>query len=456
MNLFKKAIVATAVVASFGASATATVSSDALELSAEGVAAGNTAANVVTAIDFVIGTLTPASSTITLSFDKTVDLTDLKTALGANTAITDDTPSASQGQTAGGEIIFSYGNGSFTFDRLTVDTSGDMHKIMFDVNLGDPILANSAFRMAFAAPAGVDISGAASVHFSSVDAADVAIEDGSGVIATEVAQYGATVKGDFDGVIERINQVAFLTSTGTTLVDAAVFTLTNDESLAAAITVTDVALVVEGNFDNGSTAAPVVAGDFAISGQAAGAGAYALDAKLEKLTADTFTVLNTGAGDDITLTFTSGAADVIPVTGDMEATVSFTDGTNTDSVAVTGVGEWKLDATVINVPYFPVGFEGTSTSIHFANEAASTADVIVTGIDADGNKYGPLDLGFDLEGDTVTKVSQGVIKGLFDIADSAKLSVTFNIDADNGDVNAYAFTTDDTGRTEISTSQQRK
>jgi hypothetical protein len=452
MNLFKKAIVASAIVASFGASATATLSSDPLELSAQGIAAGNTAANVVTDIDFVLGTLTPSASVITLTFDETVDLSDLETALGTNTAVTDDAPAANQGQTAGGEIIFTYGNGSFTFDKLVVDTSGDNHTVTFEVNLGDPILADSAFRMTFAAPAGVDISGAANVAYRSVNASDVEIETGSGVIATEVTQYTAAVSSDFDGIIERVVQQTF-TGTATTT-DAAVLSLTNDETLAAAITVTDIEVVVEGNFDNGATgAAALVATDFAIAGQAAGAGAYAFNADLDELTIDTFTVLATGAADPITITYTQAGADVIPVTGDITAEVTFTDGADPTTLEVTGLGEWKLDATVINVPYFPVGFEGTSTSVHFANEVATDADVIVTAIDGEGNEYGPLDLGMDLAGDTVTKVSQTTIMNLFSLTDSAKLSVTFNIDADEGDVNAYAFTSSEVGRTEISNSQ---
>jgi hypothetical protein len=448
MNLFKKAIVASAVVASFGASATATVSSDALELSAEGVAAELVASNQVVTIDFVVGTLTPANSTITLTFDDTISLADLETALAGDSSV-----STTDDSTAGDEVTFFYGNGSFTFDRFVVDA--DAGTIMFDVNLGDPILANSAFRMVFNAGAGVDISGAASVGYASVDSNDVAIETGTGVIATEISQFSAAVTSDFDGIIERVQGLAFLDGAGTTAVDAAVFTLTNNQTgLAAALTVTDIALQVDGNFDNGVTGTPVVAGDFALTG-AVGVPANTLDADFEFISVDTFTILNTGADDALTLTFTSGGADVIPLTGDMSATATFMTAADGDvEVEVTGsAGEWKLDATVINVPYFPVGFEGTSTSVHFANEASSTADVIVSAIDADGNEYGPLDLGMDFAGDTVTKVSQGAIMSLFGLTESAKLSVTFNIDADDGDVNAYAFTTDDTGRTEISNSQ---
>ena len=71
--------------------------------------------------------------------------------------------------------------------------------------------------------------------------------------------------------------------------------------------------------------------------------------------------------------------------------------------------------------------------------------------------YPAVDLGMDLPKQTVTKVSQTMLMDLFSITagDVTKLSVTFNVDANEGVVNGYAFTTDETGRTEISTSQQR-
>lgn len=149
------------------------------------------------------------------------------------------------------------------------------------------------------------------------------------------------------------------------------------------------------------------------------------------------------------------------VPSDFEVSVSYdadnTSSTNSKLASLTDAdaGEWVFDATIINVPYFPVGFEGTDTSVHFANESGASADVIVTAIDSEGETYGPVNLGEDLAKKSVTKVSQTKIMSLLGLTDATKLSVTFNIDADNGDVNAYAYTQKATqGRTEISTSQQ--
>lgn len=65
------------------------------------------------------------------------------------------------------------------------------------------------------------------------------------------------------------------------------------------------------------------------------------------------------------------------------------------------------------------------------------------------------DLGLDIPKQTVTKVSQTMLMTLLGVAAETKLSVTFNVDANEGVVNGYAFTKSADGRTEISTSQQR-
>jgi hypothetical protein len=451
MNLFKKALVASAVVASFGATA-ATVSSTPEQLSAEGVEIGNTAV-VTPSIDVVVSELHPAASTITLTFDKNVEFNGLSAAAGG--AVTNN-PGAGTG--VSGDITFSYGTGSFTFDNVVITdgdaSKGELDSISFDVNLGNPITAQSAFRIAIGG-GGVTLAGAANVDYSSVDSGDVAIETGTGVIAEEVSQFSFAVGTPFNGVTERVNQVTFAKNGTTATTDTLVMQAINNEALSANVVNADLTIALEGNFDDGASS--LVDGDFAATSQRTGL-ALVTAADLDNTNDDdvTLTVDNTEIGattanDNITLVYTYGAG-TIPVTGDIDATATFFLGT--DKWTYTGdAGEWILDATIINVPYFPVGYEGTSTSIHFANESSSTVDVIASAIDAEGNTYGPLDLGMDLAAETVTKVSQGAIMSLFGLTDSAKLSVTFNIDADEGDVNGYAFTTDDTGRTEISNSQ---
>lgn len=458
MNLFKKALVASAIVASFGANATATVSSTPLKLSAEGIADGVVATNTDLTFDVVVGTLHPAASTITLTFDSTVDLDGLAGGAVVNTP--------ANGTGVAGDVEFDYGTGSFTFDNVVIDdndqSKGEKDSISFDINLGNPLTASSAFRIKLANTI-VDISGAATVAYASETSGAVAIETGTGTVATEVSQFSFGVKTAFDGVINRTNGDLFLDGTD---IDAAVFTYSNNESLGAALTAPTASLVVSGAFDDvvlaemvGSTlpatgatppATPLVGGATVI-----GAG----DASVSLALINANSAVD-GTVTEITLTYDENDLLVtdIPVTGDITAALSIngTNGTVSGDVVVgTGLaaGEWKIDATIINVPYFPVGFEGTSTSVHFANEGSTDVDVIITGIDEMGNEYGPFPYTADFAANTVTKVSQGAIMSLFGLTESAKLSVTFNLDANEGVVNAYAFTSSEVGRTEISNSQ---
>jgi hypothetical protein len=451
MNLFKKALVASAVVASFGASA-ATVSSTPEQLSAEGVSIGNTA-TINPRIDVVVSTLHPAASTITLTFDSNVEFNAIAAAAGG---VVTNNPGAGTG--VSGDITFYYGTGSFTFDNVVITdgdaTKGELDTIAFDVNLGNPITAQSAFRIEING-GGVILSGGASVDYSSVDSGDVAIETGTGVIAEEVSQFSFGVGTPFNGVTERVSQVTFVKNGTTATSDTLVMQAINNEALSANVVNADLTIDLEGNFDDGASS--LADAHFVASSQRTAAN-LVTPADLDEvndddiqLTVDNLEIGSATTNDDISLVFTY-AAGTIPVTGDIDATATFFLGT--DKWTYTGnAGEWMLDATIINVPYFPVGFEGTSTSVHFANESAATVDVIVSAIDGEGNTYGPMDLGMDFAGDTVTKVGQATIMSLFGLTDSAKLSVTFNIDADEGDVNGYAFTSSEVGRTEISNSQ---
>jgi hypothetical protein len=444
MNLFKKALVASAVVASFGASATATLSSTPAQLSAEGVADGIVATNQNITFDVVVGTLHPAASTITLEFDATVDLDGLTGGAVTNTP--------ANGTGTAGNVTFDYGTGSFTFDNVVItdndQTKGEKDTISFDINLGNPLTADSAFRITLGDNV-VDLSGAANVAYSAVTSGGDDIETGSGVVAEEVSQFAFSVETALDKLIDRDDLTQY---TDTTATDTLSVTLSNDETLLAAMTAVSSILTISGDF----TGVPAADMDAEIATVDLVA-AEAINGDEDEITITLSAAEVVDNGDtDLDIIFTHAAGD-IPATGDVTVDVEldFTNGTAVAFDYKLGVaaGEWAIDATIINVPYFPVGFEGTSTSVHLSNEGASDVDVIVTAIDNNGNTYGPLDLGMDLPGDTVTKVSQTAIMSLFGLTESTKLSVTFNLDANDGVVNGYAFTSSEVGRTEISNSQ---
>ncbi|MDE3271238.1 hypothetical protein [Pseudoalteromonas sp. G4] len=463
MKLFNKALVASAVLGAFSAHAV-DVSSAKIKLSEEGVAAGNSGAvgnatnNLV--LDFVVGALTPASSFIELEFSEGVDWSNVT--IQESSIDNDVTNGEGNVNLADGNMTFDYGTGSFTFDNVALDTSEKKDVLSFKVNLGNPLVANSAFRLTVAdLTAGtndIEITGSEEVCYTSFqnnsgEKGDV-IETGCVAISELESQYSFTVSTEWDGIIERVEQITFVKDGDTDNAnnDTLTYKISSNESLPAAIEDADAEIKFAGNFED------LDGTNFTVNHNAGGATPTATvngdeDAVNFTLADGDFAV--DGTVESGTVTFSSSNATVIPVTGEIVATATFTDGTDNFKVITDDAGQWALDAVVINVPYFPVNFSGVVSQVHIANEANTTADVIVSAIDDQGVEYGPLDLGSDLAANTVNRVKAADLAALFSITDSRKLSVTFNIDADADDVAANATVQSSTGRSEVSNSQYK-
>ena len=442
MNLFKKALVATAVVASFGASAAViTPSTTIVQISKEGIAANVAVPDTGFDINVKVGTLTAAASNIKIQFGAGVDLT---TPAG-NLTGTVTQAAAPNGSSTDGDMVISFGTGSFTFDNFAIDTTtANAHFVTFDVSVGQPIAEGAAFNIEFATG---KVAVASSATYTATDGGTV-IDTGTGAIAQEVDQFSFAVSTPFDALINRTNNLTF---TPAATADTFAATVTNKAaSLNRAITLTGAVTNLDADFTGvlvGETAGSATTGaapaTIAVANEEI---ALTLDAAAYNAASNTITLVVDHAGTAITA---SGLVDVThTLSGD------FTGGTSVIHSDTDG-GEWAIDATLINVPYFPVGFEGTSSSVHLSNEGSTDVDVSVSAIDQAGNVYPAVDLGADLAAKTVTKIKQGDLMTLLGAPAGSKLSVTFNVDANEGVVNGYAFTTDDTGRTEISTSQQR-
>ncbi|MDP5213576.1 hypothetical protein ORJ66_11035 [Pseudoalteromonas tunicata] len=476
MKLFKKALLATAVFGAMGAQA-ATISSTPLKLSAEGVALKVPAIATKLTFDIVVDKDHPSSSTITLNFDSKVDLT-------ANLVGGAVVQGVGNGTAYAGDVGFNYGTGSFTFDDVVIKngdaTKGETDSITFKVNLGNPLTADSAFRIVlgnhqFDANPGVGVnrvlvSGASSLAYVSNKADKSQIETGTGVIAEEVSQFDFKVGTPLNNLIQRDALTRFLNNATT---DVLASTFVNDETLGLALQDVAATLTYTGNFkgltDNAATLNELNVDNLTLVTSGTPATVTSLTAAIASgagAVKDTTTVTSTFANGTDGINNTVVA---IPVTGNVKASLVVTAANQTVGGAAvvlptggysvaTGVdaGKWAIDATIINVPYLPVNAANTDTFIHFANETDKEVDVIVTAIDNNGVEYGPMNLGAKLAANTVTKISEPAMDTLFGLKGaSTKLSVTFNIDADKGDVNAYAVTQNDKGRTEVSTSQQR-
>ena len=436
MNFYKKALVATAVIASFSASAAKiTPSTTITKISKEGIAANVAVVNAAFNFDVKVEANTAAASKLKVQFGSGVDLSAMTVANSVTQAA---------GSSTAGQMIITFGTGSFTFDNFAKDTTtAGAHFVTFDVSLGQPMNTGAAFNVQLFG----GLATASSATYTATDGVNV-IDTGVGAIAVEEDQFTFSMDDKFDSLINRTDNTTFIPTSN---VDVLSFDITNNAAgLSRSITATGATALLAADF----TGVLVTETTGAITTGAVVDSIATVDKEI-LLTVDAAGAL--AATNTVTLTVDHNNTAITPsglvnvlytVAGD------FTGGTKVYNNAKNG-GIWAVDATIINVPYFPVGFEGTSSQINLANESTSAVDVRVSAIDQNGKVYPEVDLGMDLPKQTVTKISQTMLKTLFGAADEVKLSVTFNVDANEGVVNGYAFTSSEVGRTEISTSQQR-
>jgi hypothetical protein len=344
-------------------------------------------------------------------------------------------------------------------------TATDVDKISFEVSTGNAITAFSSFGVTLGTAANASamppivedakvlISGETEVEYVSVyNMAEV--ESDTFSLASEKNQFSFALTTSLNGVVEREVQQTFVNGSGS---DTLAFTVVNDESLTLLVPAAEVVVEVAGNFTDVDdfTSATAAVGtltltDTAVSSSYTGAGGTT---KIETDEVWSFNGPMTGTS-------------TIPVTGStvLKATLVGTSDTAVQTKLTTtpyaiatdvDAGEWTLDAVTLNVPYFPINYAETQSSVHIANEGDKDADIIVTAIDNNGVEYGPTNLGYKAEGNTVTKVSQTTIATLFDITDATKLSVTFNIEAEEENISAYASTQNAKGKSEVSNSQYK-
>lgn len=462
MNFFKKALIATAIAGTFGVVQAADLTDAVTAHSVQGLEVTGASTSSIRAI---VREQLEAGDKITL---------ELGDGVGTLASVT--TGGTSTGATNLGII---YGSGTYTMS-VHADTDYAKGIIVLEINTGDPVTKDSSFEVVVngadfvvskVAQATVTYSAESGLTGNPKDTTG----DNVGLLITTEDQYAAKVKTQFNGVVERVNQVTFNSkgdvfanaNNDATLDDGVLFDITDNQTLLSAVAAAGSELTVKLTANVKDYAANILTAEASLlqsdkTAVAAGAGA-ATFAKTSDSVATIVVGADNTAVDGATvfedfyavLTAPVAAGKTLPITT-FEADLEFDfGGASAYKVSDLDAGEWKLDATVINVPYFPVGYTGTSTSIHLANESASEVDVIVSAIDNNGVVYSGVNLGAKLAGETVTKVSQSTIMSLFSITDATKLSVTFNIDADDGDVNGYAFSSSAAGRAQLANSQQK-
>jgi len=421
-KVFNASILAAAVALSFGATAATISTANVTKLSAEGLAQNVAVAAATASFDIIVDKKHPAASVITLTFDDKVTKASFIAATAACDVaggVVDNTTTPGTG-TCGADLSFNYGNGNFTFDNVVTDSTAKT--IKFTVNLGNPLDADSAFRVTLGG-SHIVFTGESTLSYSSVEANDTAIETGAGLIAKEQSQFGFTLDTAFDGLIDREAPTKFLDAATT---DKLTYTFTNDETLGGALTVTSAVASVAGIFTD------VVAGQFVNASSAT-------DYTAAQVTSDakfSYTVAKadmdaTGAKNKVEVIFTTGAED-LPETGMIDLDLVIKGGTDDVTVASkVDAGLWQLDAAVVNVPYLPVGY-GLTPNVEVANESSKDASIQIRGFDQNGKVYKAVTLPFAAKKTAVTKVSEADIKTAFGITDAekVKLSVTFILDVE--------------------------
>ncbi|WP_462164587.1 hypothetical protein [Pseudoalteromonas xiamenensis] len=413
MKLFKQALLASAILGAFGAQA-ADLTDAVTKTSKQGLEVGTAAKS---SLRVIVREQLEAGDRVTLTFGKGVT--------GITSVTTNSNGEAIQSG-ANNQLGIVYGSGTFKIKPISTTTTSGVTTVVLEVMTGDPITKDSSFEIEVpginiektkAAEATVTYSATSGLNGNAKDTTGKAT--GSFVVLAD--QYGASVATKANGVITRSPATTFtsggIAGSNTTLgtavnADTIVLKITDDQNLLSAASGVNVqaTVTIEGDFSGDIDATSVaitaansaavianktIASDkkslsFTLTDQASGAGI-----------ADSYTIELDHTGDGKTIKATEFKATVV-----VDADSSSATNTKQEALVKADAGEWVLDATIINIPYFPVGFEGVNTSVHFANETSSDVDVIITANDDKGVSYSTTNQAKFLAKNSVTKVSQ--------------------------------------------------
>ncbi|NOU51804.1 hypothetical protein HG263_14800 [Pseudoalteromonas sp. JBTF-M23] len=466
MKLFKKALVATAIFGAMGAQA-ADLTDAVKSTSKQGLEVA--AAAPASSVRAIVREQLEAGDQITLTFGAGVT---------GITSVAVDGNNDATATAADNQLGLVYGSGTYKLTPVSVTTTSGITTVVLEVKTGDPVTKDSSFEIQVR---GANIAKAkaaeATVTYSAksglTGAAKDTTGDNNGSFIVLKDQYSASIKTKANGVIQRDNVKIFKSgavATNNTDADTIVITLADAQTLLSPANGVNAQakVTIEGDFSSTAFDAGTLAANFTITGQ--GTNTVGNLARANDKKSISFTVTDTAANDgiagDYTITMDNAAQDIKATAfiASLSVDADTTSATNNaqEVLAKVDAGKWELDATIINIPYFPVGFSGINTSVHFANESSAAADVIITAISEAGTTYSTANMVDYLPAKKVLKVSQDTVRSLLKdskgntVPENTKLSVTFNIDANDGDVNAYAFSQKDgVGRQSLVTSQQK-
>lgn len=467
-KVFKASIIAATLAAAFGANAADISIDNKLNITKEASAAGVASVAYAAVITVYNRQELSAGDVVTLTFPIGTTFGAVTTDVGA-------------------------GIGTFEAPVVALGSATVAPTIKLKVATGSPVLNNSKTLVNMAA----FLPKSGNAVYTAADGFSGAAKDTTGTnsvaLTTSTDQEVVAVDTKFNGFVKRDARGTFETSKGVLVAEVSV---SRPAATTVAAVATETLSLTGKNFDtvtsvqaaicdDGATPATTFAGNqpvlsctapaalVTVAGSLSCAGAVCVaPAKPDTVTFDTTTLSAeliaavapaTGVAGKFAVAFTSDQAKTFPV-GSLTATrsVSYTKVTAAadpvfNYVKDVDAGKFQLDASVVNVPYLPVGL-GLTPNVEIANAGSTDAAIQLEGFDQNGVAYGPVAIAKVAKKGAVTKVSEADIEAAFGLAAASgkKLSVTFVLDADADDITLAPYYRQNESRVNVITDQYKK
>lgn len=387
-----------------------------------------------------------------------------------------------------GRIFIRKGAATATFsDPLVVPqgTTGGP-KITYEILTGNPLVNNSKIEVAIdytdattpGAAGNTYVPKSGAVVYEARDGFTDAVKDTTGTgtgtanqatLINTVAQEAVSLTTQFDGFIQRLNRQLFTAGKGS---QVAVVNIRENNATVKALPVAGVSntVVLKGNGDITGLASvtitdaaansnTVLAADFTASNPAA-------PTVLDTATFDVSGLDVDADGENWTISVVPSAAagKTIPVTSftvtrkityNQVAAAPAVDLVKTTDFAA---GKFQLDASVVNIPYLPIGYTQFSPVVEVSNLGATPASITIEAVGKTGAKYGPTTLTKMAAANAVTSVFESDIFAAFNLAKGSneKLSISFVIDANAADITLVPYYREGESRVGIISDQYKK
>lgn len=376
---------------------------------------------------------------------------------------------------------------SFSAPAVTAATATVGPKITYELLVGNPLLANSKIEVVMDgttnAPASSYIPVSGSVVYEARDGFTNAVKDTTGTgtgtpnqaaLIVTAAQEIVSLKTPFNGFVERLARATFTAGKGS---QVAVLNVREPAAtikaavLAPAATNDVVVLKADGplrsvaangpglaslTITDGVTPNTVLAAAFTES--VVGSGVF----DTVTFPANALASASAAAGTDWTISVTPEAAPkTIPLvnfTVTRKVTYQGVAVANHVATVENAAGKFQLDATLVNVPYLPIGYTQFSPTVEISNLGATDAQVSIEAVGKTGTKYGPVVLAKKAAKGAVTSFFEADIFTAFGLAKGSneKLSISFVIDANEKDITVVPYYREGESRVNVVSDQYKK